>query len=323
MNILIDYLVMSFKIHCKDIIFKKLNLDPEKFIEIRSFYGYPKCMYYEGVKIHWRCVDGVVSEVCLDCSGKGCRYIEQANNRSFDWFGFLSCWDTLIRSKDAHISRLDVACDDVDGLTDICQVKRYTRSGKFVSRAKDWMVIDGSSESSVYFGSPQSDRRLRIYDKALEQGIDGGMAWLRYEFQLRNDNATSYYLNWCECRDVGRLFGGVMIDFLRFVDVASGSDAEVLKVNRHQERLVTTPWWERFVDTAERIPQLYLPGTEYTLDALREYLRRQANSSAKAYIIAQGGEVGEYLEDVKRSALNERQRKLLAQLGVAEKDFNI
>lgn len=320
MNILIDNLTMSFKIQCLDVIYHSIGIDPGKFISSnrKSYYGYPRCVYYEGIRIHWRCTDGVVSEVCLECSGKGCRTIEEENNRQFDWFKFLNRWDKLIRSGHVHISRIDIACDDVDGITDLEKIKRYIRKGQYVCKAKTYLIMDGNRESAIYFGSTKSDRRLRIYNKAMEQRISDNVHWIRYEFQLRDDCATSFYLNWCNYRDIGKLFAGVMIDYLRFVEPGKSSNAIDIKKSRHHERLSTASWWDKFVCGAERIPQLYLPGNDYSLESLENYIKKQTNSSVKAYLIANGGDVGSYLEQVKCAKLNAKQLRLLRSLGMID-----
>lgn len=324
MNILIDYLTMSFKIHCVGVIFKQIGISQSNFLDTKAATGYDKTLYYAGVRVSWRYepIDVIpygrskdyICEVCLDCSGKGCRTVEDENDRQFDWFEFLHRWDKLIRNKTVHISRLDLACDDVEAITNMKKVKKYTRKGKFVSRTKQWLVMDGNVESAVYFGAPKSDRRLRIYDKALEQHLDESVKWIRYEFQCRNDNATSVYLNWCNYRDVGKLYGGIMIDFLRFVK--GEDDVEEMKENRNQSRLETATWWDKFVSGASRIRQLYLPGSAQTHARLANYVLVQASPSVKAYLITQYGDLGKYLDYLNTLEISTKNKILFHDLGI-------
>lgn len=54
-------------------------------------------------------------------------------------------------------------------------------------------IIESSGGGvTVYFGSSQSDRMLRIYDKGLETGeYDTANRWIRFEFQIRHEQAES------------------------------------------------------------------------------------------------------------------------------------
>lgn len=324
MNIIIDYIVTSFKSNVMKKLYELLNLYEVEFIDIKSFYGYKYCIYYGGIRIHYNTDDdNAVTEVILDCSGKGCRCLESLNP-NLDWFVLLNTFDSMYRDGSAHIARLDVACDDTDGVLSMEQMKRYAVRGQYVCRSKLTPLIKIMREESIYFGSPSSDRFLRIYDKALEQGIAGDVHWLRLEFQLRNDNAMSFYLNWLENRDdIGKLYCGVMIDYLRFVQIPNGKNIENYKRNEHLDRLQTAVWWNKFLHNAERIKQLYLPGEEYTINMLAHYVRKQANSSVKTYLIAQGGDIGTYVDDLNRTPLNKRQIDLLNSLKLSDKDIEI
>ena len=277
--------------------------------------------YYDGILIAYNMDENYqVTDTFLDVSGKGCRTIEQLNP-GFNWFVFLNRYDAGIRDRSVHVSRIDIACDVLDGSVTIEQVQKHTRAELYVCKSKVLPDVRYMRSMEVYFGSPKSDRLLRIYDKALEQGIPD-TNWLRLEFQLRNDNATSWYLNWCQHKDVGKLYSGVMLDFLRFVSPLKGTSIKDVKADRHQGRLPTAPWWERFIGDVERIPQLYLPGEEYTLVHLERYLEKQSYSSLKTYIIAHDRDISKLLDGIKHCTLNAKQRLLLANL-YKDKDVKI
>ncbi len=68
------------------------------------------------------------------------------------------------------------------------QVIDKIRSNGINSRLKKRTIdisLDGLEQagSTVYIGAPSSDFRIRIYDKALEQGVDGH--WIRVELVMR------------------------------------------------------------------------------------------------------------------------------------------
>lgn len=312
MNILIDSLSMTWKYDNVGELYELLGLQDAEMQPMHTRY-YGNGEYFDGILIAYNTDENYeITGTFLDISGKGCRTVEQLNP-GFDWFEFLHRYDSQIRDKTAHISRIDIACDVDDGSLTIGQIQKYSRQELYVCRSKCLPDVRYMRTMEVYFGSPKSDRLLRIYDKALEQGIPD-TDWLRLEFQLRNDNATSWYLNWCEHRDVGKLYAGVMIDFLRFVSPPRGTSIKKIKEQRNQGLLSTVSWWSDFIGEAERIPQLYLPGQDYTLDRLEHYLEHNVASSLKAYMIAHGGEIGELLDAVKHCKLNAKQKLMLAEL---------
>lgn len=327
MNILIDYLVLSIKIDTYEELFDQLNMDIRDFIEIKSYYGATNCVYHDGIKVHYNvkledkglgknheCIDLVI----LDLSGKGCRAVESMNNSDFDWLSFLKKYDAMFRSGDAHIARMDIACDDTEGMLDMQKIYRYTLKRKFVCRAHNDPVVMMMGEESIYFGSKNSDRRLRIYNKALEKGIQD-QHWIRVEFQLRNDNAMSWYLNWFNYEDrIGELFAGVLLDFLRYVEIPKDVDALDIKNNRNQARMKTARWWDKYLQTTNRIRQLYLPGEEYDFNRLVR-ADKQNHSTTKTMLRlleVKGETFPDYINEVNRAKHNRHQRDLLIQVGI-------
>lgn len=315
MKILIDDLSISFKYDNITVLFDLLNLIPSEGVPMRTKH-YSDGLYFNGVLVAWNSdVLGQITDTFLDCSGKGCRYLEQINNLHFDWFKFLHTFDKQIRSREAHISRIDVALDLEDNEVPYEKFQKYSLNQLYVCRSKVLPDVRLMRTENIYFGSPRSDRLLRIYNKALEQGIPDTY-WIRLEFQLRDDCAISWYLNWCEHQDhdIGYLYKGIMIDFLRFVSPPIGADIEDIKRNRHQGRLPTAPWWNKLMDCAERIPQLYLPGNVYTLQKLEKYLEKQTYSSLKTYAIAHDGDLTQLIDGISHARLNQKQQQILNDL---------
>lgn len=311
-KILIDSLSITWKYDNVGELYELLGLQEVVMQPMHTRY-YANGEYFDGILIAYNMDENYqVTSTFLDISGKGCRTVEQLNP-GFDWFEFLHRYDIHIRDRSVHISRIDIACDVDDGSLTIGQIQKYSRQELYVCRSKCLPDVRYMRTQEVYFGSPKSDRLLRIYDKALEQGIPD-TDWLRLEFQLRNDCAASWYLNWCEHRDVGKLYAGVMIDFLRFVSPPRGTSIKTIKQHSNQHRLPTVTWWSDFIGGAERVPQLYLPGQEYTLDRLEHYLEHNTGSSLKTYLIAHGGDVSKLLDAVKHCKLNSKQVLMLAEL---------
>lgn len=316
MKILIDTLVITWKYGNIWNIIEQLGLIAINWqaLKLKQYDG---GQYYDGVVIGWNYGENQqIVDTYLEISGKGCRTIETLN-KDFDWFHFLNTYHEDIWNKTAHIARIDIARDLEDGSIPFKRLWRYAINGMYICRSKCLPDMRCQRTEIIYFGSEKSDRFLRIYNKALEQGIPD-TDWLRFEFQLRNDNATSFYLNWEQRRDIGEVYSGMLIDYLRFVDIPRGwTKKEFLeaKANRNQARFYTAKWWQDFVGDTERIKQLYLPGEEYNLGKIERYLEHNAGSNIRAFLIAHDGSTEDLLESIKHVKLNNKQKLLLKQLG--------
>lgn len=302
---------MTFKFNEYCNLFEYFNI-PASTQPLRTKF-YPEGEFYNGVLIACkRDEEGNVCETFLDCSGKGCRTLESLNS-DFDWFEFLNHYDAQIHDKTVHISRIDIACDLTDDEITMTQLFKYSYNEHYICKSKLLPDIRVKRTEEIYFGSPKSDRILRIYNKALEQGLPD-LYWVRLEFQLRNKCATSFYLNWCLIKNVGELYSGIMIDFLRFVEVPLGKKVDDFKELNHRNRLPTSTWWSKLFGNVARVRQLYLPGDEYTILNLEQYLERQTYSSLRTYAIAHDGDITKLLDGINKKQLNNKQLQLLEQL---------
>lgn len=175
------------------------------------------------------------------------------------------------------------------------------------------MWTDGA-EQAIYFGSPASDRRLRIYNKAMERGVEG--PWIRAEMQMRNKNAVSFLLNWFQRKDIGGCYSAVLRDFLRF----TVSPIQ----NRNYNRTTTALWWDEFLGQLGSCPQLYVNGGAYTLWHVQRFIERQAASSLKLFLEANNGDWEDLVAIIERAKLNSRQLHLLDQIQrEGEKDYHV
>jgi len=80
-------------------------------------------------------------------------------------------WAYLDALVEAFVGDSSISCDEI-----------ITR----LRRVDEFRTLSGPGRT-YYFGAPSSDTRLRIYDKAAEQGLDGH--WIRFEYQLRRGPA--------------------------------------------------------------------------------------------------------------------------------------
>lgn len=295
MDILIDYLTFTLKEHtCSDLI-DLLGLRDVQFVAGRPYNGWQECNYCNGVKL----LLGGRDDVCADLSGVGCRFLESVNGELLNWAELL-VW--LEHEPRANISRLDLACDDKTGLLQMDKLVKYTADGKYISRSRKRRWIAGDEES-IIFGSPSSDSRLRIYNKALERGVEG--PWVRAEFQLRDEAADSFILNLEQVKDIGACYGGVMNNYLRYTTTNPDT------CDGHYDQVKTAKWWRDFIVTTLRIKNITMGGMEYNYGTLELYLEKQVSSSIKAYLLANNGRIGGLLEMARKAELSKKQKIML------------
>lgn len=301
MQVVLDYLTMSFKSFGWQQIANFLGLGDVVMMETKGRYGWENQLFYRGTHIYF----GGRDDCCLELSGTGCRTLEELSGNTFDWFQFLKQFEQDIRSGEVNVSRVDIAADDREGALNFRRMIPHCKHGRYICKAKWRIWIDGD-EQAIYFGSPKSDRRLRIYNKAMEQGI--GEHWLRVEMQMRDVPATSFLLNWFLSGDIGFCYAGVLRDYLRFTTSAPDGS--------HYDRAMICPWWSRFVGSVGKLPQLYIDGGQYDLMDVERFIQRQCASSLKLFLRAHNGDVSDLLDIMDRAQLNRRQQMLLDKLRI-------
>lgn len=303
-NVLVDYLTLSCRAFSVDDVFKKLKLAESDCTEIRSYYGLDTCYYYAGIKLH------VSPEMLIvDMSGKGCRALESLHDKELNWIDFIY---GFMCAEGSHMARLDIAIDDIcenEDETPVLNMKTLFRKAserEYICKSRRMVYMQGDEEA-VYFGSSKSDRRLRIYNKALERKVNHH--WIRAEFQLRNDSALSFYMRAFETGDIGRTAGGMLFDYLRFTTDVNTQD-------HNQSRLNVSRFWIDFCRTTKKIPGFYIGGMEYNLDRLEQYISVQASSSLKTYLQLNEGDLSGLMSMVDAAKFSKKQKQLLDEYAI-------
>ena len=295
MNVLVDYLRATFKTLSLVEMVDRFGVGDAQWLEGRPRDGWTMHDYFNGVHLY----HGGRVDIGIELSGSGCRTVESFNGCSFDWLKlFRWIYDF---GDQANVSRLDVACDDREGVLNFETIVKYTKQGKYISKARKRHWTDGD-ERIVMFGSPSSDTRLRIYDKALERDVEGH--WIRAEFQLRDKSADSFIYRLLEREDIGAVYGGTLLNYLRYTVRAPDPSS-----SHNYDSVKTACWWEKFVGTSEKIKNFYVGGVQYNLDSLYEYLSVQAGSSMRTYVEIFGA--SGLLDLVYECKPNEKQIQLL------------
>jgi hypothetical protein len=188
----------------------------------------------------------------------------------------------------AKVSRLDLACDDFDRRFSPRQVATTCVDGSLddekallgpqvVSRVKrenwEWSRRKGGC---FWIGGNQSDRRLRVYDKARESG--GRIESTRVELQCRNRFATALTERLLLARWTKRPIAEVFFEHLvEFIDLreAVGSRSGSQKWRR-------VKWWAKFVGGAKGVPT---PGPDPSgVSAWIRSMRRQCAGFASVML---------------------------------------
>lgn len=268
---LVDWLSVTFKNlyynddvdlalnHVKNILGLPYNLP---FSDAKGMYGFSKRIAYDGINIHYDRDDRLI---WLEMSGQGCRNFETHGHG--DW---LKLFD-YVNQDDCNVTRLDIAIDDKEGILKLKRLANDTLAGKYVSRMRDYDVRQSSKGITIYHGSPQSDTRIRIYDKAVERGYTDGSHWVRFEIQLRRKRCVNFIKQVLDSNDVGYIAVGVINTYLRYVKL----DAT------RKERCSIVPYWRKFISHTEKISLFAKCGVDYNLYQLEDYVYRQCGNAIK------------------------------------------
>lgn len=184
-------------------------------------------------------------DVHVQLSGRGCDV--------FDCFSL---------PANAKITRLDIAFDSYDGAYTVEDVWGCLLQGKTAGTAR---TIDGylgfagkNSGRTVYVGSPKSTCRLRVYDKAAEQGIAADKRidfkdWSRFELQLRADLAHASYKkiqafktlpDHDDTTILANIFQSILKTFFMVCDEVQVKNQE--RTGKHVERVPSPAWVSMF-----------------------------------------------------------------------------
>jgi len=302
-RIIFDWLSFTTKIDSIESIKSFLGFDEIDFEEIKGRYGYTKRLFYDGINIYYGGTDDM--GICVELSGKGCRNFEIFGSSDYyELFSYL-----ISNPDDCHITRLDVAFDDFEGILDFnvisdCIVKKH-----YVSRFREFHIERTYSKDPkfedfcIYCGSRQSETLFRIYDKKAEQERFDLEHWLRFELQLRRDRAKCFVNLLLFGNDISDLFVGVINNYLRFV-VPSKTDSNV-------SRSLTCDWWFNFLQTFKKV-SLCMPDDDYTESRLEKFVKKQTAGAVVTFIALNGfGAFRDLITGKSKIKLNQKYMNLL------------
>jgi phage replication initiation protein len=260
-------------------VFNLLNLEQKNFVPFGGkVYGYISHIQYQGITIHYDGQKGM--GIHIEITGQGCRWYENGREE------YGKSWDKLfseILENDGHFTRLDVAIDDFHGYFRIPRlvtlIKKQCLISKF-RRAKPIEDIEiGSGESigtTIYYGRPQSEIQIRMYEKNFER-LSAGVevdekvtCWNRTEIQARDMRAYAIARHIAKGdMELGELVSGILANYLRFVKPTNDSN---------RRRWPTAPFWEKFLRNAQKI-SLSLVAPDMTIERKAGWLFDQISKT--------------------------------------------
>lgn len=269
--VLIDWLTVTSKVDSVDTFIRLLGMDVHGIAwEEKEAYmnGYPMRKTWGGVTLLYGAREDM--GVCLTMSGAGCRTFE--SHSSISWVELLSVFSS--NPADYNITRLDLAFDDHSGILDIQRVLDDTDDHYYVSNFRWWKVEYGSEGTCIYHGSPTSDIRFRIYDKAAERGMSEDTHWIRVEAQLRKKNAMAAVAEILRDNDVGRTFSGILRNYLTYREPSD---------DKNKSRWPIADYWEKLINSVAAIRLWSDPGVEYNIFRLERWLVDQCGAAISCW----------------------------------------
>lgn len=254
--------------------------------------GYKKQKYFNNIRLYY---DGNVGMgIHIVVSGQGCRYLESQGKDLFDMIDYLYSLDNV------NLSRLDLALDtDFDILSKVLQ---SIQKDLYSSKSRNIKVISSLTDSklkadTLYIGSRSSLLMVRVYNKAIEQGVD--YVWYRVEIVLKKERFEMIvpFLR----QDISHTFAGVLTNYFRPLQSLKGQKC----------RSPTANYWVKFLGDIEKI-SLYCNPHSKTIEDKYAWLVNQVEPTIALLSAAFEGD--EWLQAVVKNGkkrLKEKDYRLL------------
>lgn len=190
----------------------------------------------------------------------------------------------------AKVKRLDIYIDDYLKQLKLRVIHEAINKGNYSGfREKKCFTDAGDLDRKFtqYFGSPNSDKMLRLYDKNAQS--KGEINAHRLEAQLKNDVAHFHARQLIEhynlCVSVGyivvdvisKTIGQTVVGFIDFVN--RERDENGIAKERHRDRLERLDWWQEFIDRVGEEIRYSIPRAKPTLQNKIDWLYRQVSGT--------------------------------------------
>lgn len=227
----------------------------------------------------------------LDLSGQALEYIREYSGYTDD--------DLLLMlaKNDLHkrTTRIDY-CFNRTGDANVQDLWKYCESGAYKGRMKvaPSVATPGKSEGqTVYFGSKDSEFRVRVYDKGAQMKMLS-IAWARVEAQFRGKYAVNAAADACKGVGIERHTRTKIKQSLREIEIEwfkqalDGETAEVTGLHRKD-----TKFMNRMAQLMEEITKKALESEEQLDYIENEWLTQLAENILKARARANNAPIGD------------------------------
>lgn len=189
------------------------------------------------------------------------------------------CLLLYIKEFEGRLTRIDLRIDDyrrslsldtIESAVHGCQYVGYHKHSSYKSHSRK-----GTLGRTYYLGSPNSDRKVRIYDKEVESG--GQICSNRYEVQFRRSQAQQAYQRLTDVSD-SESFASVIRSLV------TGSidfrDRDPDSSESHVERLPVSWFWAEFLDFLQAVPlKIVSVPRQRSLQKSLDWLHRQVSTT--------------------------------------------
>lgn len=257
-KIIVDWLQFTLlKDDGLDIILRILKQQKKDFESLdKGGLGYKRQIINNNIRIYFEGLPGM--GICCSVSGKGCRYMEAQGQNL--WHLIFR----LARSVKINITRIDLALDTDVKL--INKIRKSVDNKKYISKSRNISYICKSLESStrtetIYIGSRSSELMIRLYDKAVEQKLDG-VDWERWEIVLKKKKIKEVIPLLED--DISQTFRDILYTYFR----------PLKSVESNKSRSEVCKWYLDFLGRVKKI-SLYSEPKEKTIEDKWLWLEKQ------------------------------------------------
>lgn len=240
-----------------EIVFRILRLNPGDFERLdKGGLGYKDQLINNNVRIYYNGNPGMGINTSI--SGRGCRYMESQG---------INLWSLVFRlaqSAKINITRLDLALDTDAKLID--KMRKSIDNKKYISKSRSISYICKSGKKStrtetIYLGSRSSDLMIRIYDKAVEQGLEE-IDWERWEIVLKKEKIIEAIP--LLKKGISQTFRNILYTYFR----------PLKKVESNKSRSKVESWYLKFLGKVEKI-SLYRDPSQKTIEDKWNWVEKQ------------------------------------------------
>jgi hypothetical protein len=287
---IVDYLTYTFAQENEENLPELVKEIDRGAVQLEAKHGYTSdwCLWGKG-RLKWGHVGDVLARLSLPGSALAL-YREGG--------GDIGPLVIAIGEAGGRCTRVDFAFDwDIEASRVIERVRESIEAGHYTSR---WRLKNPRSctrtssilgdGDTLYLGSPSSDTRLRIYDKAAEQGEDEPR--LRVELQMRKERADAAVVLLTVGADEA-------VDYVKSLILGYFDIKEPVEGDSNKSRWPTADWWAAM--WGEQKGHLSMGSGITTEEESREWLERLGASIA-VHMKLNGGDVDWLLKAIREGS---------------------